>query len=90
LTEFLIEQPAAGYIGLEQLAVNDELRNGSLADAADELGRCGWVRIHIDFCIGEPVDIEEILGCAAIAAPRRGVDLNLHSSEIRCKHCYDL
>ena len=87
--EFVEEQAAAGGVGLEPLAVDDELRDGALAYAADKFVGSGGVGIDIDFAVWNTVGIEKLLGGAAVAAPFGGVDLNLHGAIVlRRRGCY--
>ena len=76
--EFFVEEAAAGTVGLEPLAVNDQLRDGALADMADEIGRGGGVLVDVDFGVGEVVGVKELLGGAAVTAPGGSVDGDLH------------
>ena len=78
--EFVEEQTAARGVGLEPLAVDDELGDGALADAADEFGGSGRIGVDVDFGVRNAVDVEELLGGAAVAAPFGSVDLNLHGA----------
>jgi hypothetical protein len=67
--ELVDEKAAAGGVGLKPLAVDDELRDGSLADVTKHLGGGGGVGVDIDLSEGDAVGIEELLGRAAVAAP---------------------
>ena len=67
--EFVVEDAAAGGVGLKPLAVDDELRDGALADVTKYFGGCGGIGVDIDLGVGDAVGIEELLGCAAVAAP---------------------
>lgn len=76
--EFVEEEAAAGGIGLEPLAVDDELGDGALAYVADDFGRGGGIGVNVDFGVRNTVGIEELLGGAAVAAPPGGINLDLH------------
>lgn len=76
--ELVEEEATAGGVGLEPLAIDDELGDGALADVADEFGGGGGIGVDVDFGVGDSVGIEKLLGCAAIAAPARSIDLNVH------------
>jgi len=88
--QFVDEQAAAGLIGLEPFAIDDELRDGALADAVDEFGRGGRVGVDIDLGVCDAVLIEKLLGGAAIAAPGGGVNLHVHREILPKLRCYDL
>ena len=76
--ELVEEQAAAGHVGLKPFAVDDELGDGALADAADKFGGSGGIGVDVNFAVWNTVGIEKLLGGAAVAAPFGGVDLNLH------------
>jgi hypothetical protein len=78
--KFIVEDPAAGFVGLKPFAVEYELRNRSLADFPQDLSRRGRVRLDIDFRKGDAVRVKIALGFAAIPAPWSGVHKNLHPS----------
>ncbi len=72
------EEPAAGDVRLEPLAIDNELGNGALADLADEFGGSCGILVDIDFGVPDAVGIKELLGGAAVAAPPGRIDLNYH------------
>ena len=76
--ELVEEEAAAGGVGLEPFAVDDELGNGALAYVADDFGGGGGVDVDIDFGVWDTVGIEKLLGGAAVPAPPGGIDLDLH------------
>ena len=47
--EFIEEQAAAGGVGLEPFAVDDQLGNGALANVAENFSGGGRICIHVDF-----------------------------------------
>ena len=69
LVELVVEKAAAGFVGLEPFAVDDELRNSALAGVADSLGRGGRVGILIEFREFDPVCFEKLNSRPAISAP---------------------
>ena len=77
--ELVKEQAAAGAIRLEPLAINDQLRDGALANVANELIGRRRIVVDIDFGVGEVMGVEEMLGGTAVAAPGCGVNGNLHT-----------
>ncbi len=76
------KQAAARRVGLKPFAVDHHLRDRTPAHVADHLFGGGGVRIHIDFGVRNSVPIEELLGGAAVAAPCRAIDLDLHDGFI--------
>ena len=84
------EQAAAGLVGLEPFAIDDELGDGALADVIDDLGGGGGIGVDIDLGVGDAVLIEELLGGAAITAPGSGVNLHVHKQILLKLRCYDL
>ena len=77
------EEAAAGEIGLNPFAVEDELGDGALARVGDDLGGGSGVGIDIDLAVGDGVGREETLGLAAVLAPGSGVDEQFHASILR-------
>lgn len=76
---FLVQKAFSGAIGLEPFAVDDELRDGALAGAADDfLGGAGS-GFDVNLLIGDVVLVEETFGNAAIGAPEGGVESDLHA-----------
>ena len=72
---FFVEESAAGFVGLDPLAVEDELGDGSLAYVGeDEVGGAGGA-LDVDLGVGDLVTIEKALGFAAVSAPGGGVEL---------------
>ena len=66
---FLVQESAARAIGLNPLAIHDELWDGSLAYVTSQLVGSSWSIFDVDFCISDPVLFQEPFGFAAIAAP---------------------
>ena len=73
-----MQKALAGTVGLDPLAVEDELRNGSLAYLADDLLGGAWNTFNIDLGVGNLVFLKETFGFAAIAAPGSGIDQQMH------------
>jgi hypothetical protein len=76
--EFVEEQAAAGGVGLEPFAIDDELGDGAFAYVAEDFGGGGGVGVDVNFGVWDAVGIEELLGGTAVAAPPRGIDLYRH------------
>jgi len=70
----------AGPVRLYPFAIDNELRNGALADVAEHLFQGSGGGADIDFrkCDGMP--FEEALGFSAIPAPSRSVKDQIHHS----------
>jgi len=81
--EFVEEEAAAGFVGLEPLAVDYQLGDGALADAAEDLSRSGGVTVDVDLGVRDAVLIEELAGLAAIPAPGGTVKLHFHGGILR-------
>ena len=65
---------------MNPLAVDDELRNRSLAYVLDEFVYCARCAFDINFIKRNVVLFEEVLGFAAIATPERCINRQIHSS----------
>ena len=78
LAHLFIEKTQAGAVGLHPLAVDDELGDGALADVPNQLGSGSGCSFDVDLGVGEAVSVEEALRLAAIAAPRSGIEDDLH------------
>src|SRR5258708_1618139 len=78
LTHFFIQEAAPGPIRLYPFPVNDELRNRALTDVLDEVVGRFRRAFNVHFFERNVVFLEEILGLAAIAAPERSVDGQIH------------
>src|ERR1700733_1295524 len=81
----LMQEALAGTIGLNPLAIDHELRDGSLADVFDKLFCGPGGGLDIDLAIRDLVFVEESFGLAAIAAPCSGIDQYMHSLIIPCR-----
>jgi len=79
LAHLLMQEALAGTVRLYPLAVNDKLRDGSLADVADHFIGGAGAGLDIDLGVGDLVFLEELLGFATIAAPRCGIDRHVHA-----------
>ena len=69
LTDFFVQKPFAGTVGLNPAAIDDELRDGALAGVTNDLVSGAGRGFNIDVCVGNVVFVEEALGGAAIGAP---------------------
>jgi len=78
LGHFLVEKPLAGTVRLNPFTVQDELRDSPFAHMADDFLCRPGVGLDINFGIGDLVLFKEPFSFAAIAAPRSGIDQNMH------------
>ena len=78
-----MEEASAGAVGLDPFAVEDELRDGALADVGDDLVGGAGGGLDVDLFVGDGVRGEEALGLAAVAAPGGGVEDEFHGSILR-------
>jgi hypothetical protein len=78
LAHLLVEEAMAWAIGLNPFAIDDELRDGTLAHVLDQLFCGSRSGLDIDLGIGDLVFVEESFGFAAIAAPCSGIDQHMH------------
>ena len=77
---FVVEEAAAGAIGLDPFAVEDELWDGALADVGDDLFGGSGSGLDVDLSVGNGVLCEEAFGGSAVAAPGGRVEDQFHSS----------
>jgi hypothetical protein len=68
-THFFVEKAFTRTIRLDPFAINDELGNGALAGAADDLFGSAGSGFDIDFLVGDLVSGQEAFGLAALGAP---------------------
>jgi hypothetical protein len=74
----VVEEAAAGTVGLDPFSVDDELGDGALADVGDNLlGGAGGL-FNVNFFVGDGVLIEEAFRGAAITAPGGRVNEEFH------------
>ena len=73
----------AGTVGLNPLAVEDELGDGALAGVGDDVGGGSGIGIDVDLAVGDGVGGEETLGLTAVSTPGSGVDEQFHASILR-------
>lgn len=78
-----VEESAAGAVGLDPLAVEDELGDGLFADVFEDLVGGAGDDFDVDLVVGDVVLGEEALGFPAVAAPGSGVDGQLHKDSLR-------
>ncbi len=71
----VMEEALAGTVGLDPLAVEDELGDGALAGVGDDFVGGTGGGFDVDLGVGDGVAGEEALGLAAVAAPFGGVEL---------------
>lgn len=79
-----VEEASAGTIRLDPFAVENELRDGTLAGVRDDLVGGAGCGFDVDVCVWNCVLGEEALGFGAVAAPGDGVDSKCHTSILRC------
>jgi hypothetical protein len=78
LGHFLVQEPFSLPVGLHPFAVNDELRDGSLARPLDHFVGGAGRAFDIDLVEGDVVLFEKALGFAAVRAPKGGVNSHFH------------
>jgi hypothetical protein len=74
----VVEEAFAGFVGLDPLAVDDELGDGALAYMGDYFFGCAGGVFDVDLFVGDVVSGEEALGFTAVAAPGGGVEGEVH------------
>ena len=79
-SHLFVEEAASGTIGLDPFAVEDELRDGALADVGEDLLGGAGSDLDVDLGVRDGVLCEETLGSAAVAAPGGRVEDQFHSS----------
>jgi hypothetical protein len=77
-----VEEASARTVRLDPFAIQDKLRDGSLADVTDNLVRGSGAGLDVDLGIGDLVFFEKLLGFAAIAAPRGRIKQQRHPTII--------
>src|ERR1700761_9322960 len=84
LFHLVVEEALAGFVGLDPLAVEDELGDGALPYVGlYGVGGSGGV-LDVDLFVGDVVLVEEALGFAAVAAPGGRVDGQIHGFILPC------
>jgi hypothetical protein len=78
LAHLLVEEASAWTVRLDPFAIQDELRDGSLAHMTDKLVRSAGSVLDVDLGISDLVFFEEFLGFAAIAAPHSRIKQKRH------------
>jgi hypothetical protein len=73
-----VQEALAWTIGLNPFAIDYELRDGSFAHVPDNLFCGPWGGLDIDLAVGDLVFIKESFSLATIAAPRGGIDQDMH------------
>jgi len=73
-----MQEAEARFVGLDPLAVEDELRDGALAGLRDDLFGCAGGVFDVDLGEGDGVRCQEALCFAAVTAPVCGVDEQAH------------
>lgn len=71
LSHGLVEEALAGAVGLDPLAVDDELWDRAFAGTFHDFFESAGGGLNVDFFVGNVVLGEEALGLAAIGAPGR-------------------
>jgi hypothetical protein len=79
---FLVEKPFAHAVGLDPFTVEDELRDGPFAYMPDHFLCRPRAGLDINLGVSDLMLFKEPFSFAAIAAPRSGIDQNLHLSII--------
>jgi len=85
LAHLFVQEALAWTIGLNPFAIDYELRDGTLAHVPDKLFRGPGAGLDVDLGIGDLVFVEESLSLATIAAPRGGIDQDMHPAIIPCR-----
>jgi hypothetical protein len=80
---FGVEKALAGTVRLDPFAVEDELRDGLLANVFKDFISGTGDLLDVDLGVGNVVLGEEALGFTAVTAPRGGVNGQLHASSLR-------
>jgi hypothetical protein len=65
-----VEEAAAGAVGLNPLAINNELRNSAFADVGEDFFSGAGGLLDVDFGVGNLVGIKEALGLTTVTTPR--------------------
>src|SRR5580658_7780138 len=87
LRHFGVEEAAAGAVGLNPFAVDDELRDGALADVGEDFfGGAGGL-LDVDLGVGNAVGFEKAFGLATVTAPGGGVNKDLHRCSSYRNNC---
>jgi hypothetical protein len=79
LGHFLVQKALSGAVRLNPLPIDDKLWNRPLTNVANHFVGRLRVGLDIDLSVGNAVLFQKSLSLAAIAAPRSGVDQNVHS-----------
>lgn len=77
-----VKEAFAGTVGLDPLAVDDELWDGSLADALDDLVGGARSGFDVDFFVRDVVLGQEALRKAAVRAPEGAIDDQFRRLEV--------
>lgn len=64
-----VEEAAARPVGLDPLAIDDELGNGALAHMRQDFVGGAGSFLNVDVGVGDVVGFEKALGLAAITTP---------------------
>jgi len=78
LRHFGVEEAAAGAVGLDPFAVDDELRDGPFSDVGEDFFGGAGGFFDVNFGVGDFVDFEEAFGLTTVTAPGSGVNEDLH------------
>src|SRR4051812_6066399 len=70
------------------LAVDEDLRHGRALGAVAHLAALAGVFHDVGLLVGRALPLQQGLGPGAVAAPRRGVDLDLGHAETPCLNYY--
>ena len=69
LGHLIVKESLPGFIGLDPLAVHDELRDGAFSGMGDDLFGGARGSFDVDLCIRNGVFGKEPFGFATVAAP---------------------
>jgi hypothetical protein len=75
---FFVQEAFAGAVGLDPIAVDDELRDGPPAGVGNDFGGGAWIFLDVNFFEWNMVEFEESLGLAAVGAPESGINRQFH------------
>ena len=74
----VVQEALAGLVGLDPLAVEDELRDAAFAGLGDDLVGGAGGRFDVDLGEGNRMRGEKALGLATVAAPIGRIDKKIH------------
>jgi hypothetical protein len=75
---FFVQEPFAGAVGLDPIAVDDELRDGPPAGVGEDFRGGTGIFLDVNFFEWNMVALKESLGFAAVGAPESGINRQFH------------